>query len=815
MKVVIMAGGLGKRIANVDPTIPKPLLPISGKPILQWEIECLVRQGLNEIIITVSHMAEKIQDYFGDGTKFGCNIEYYIEEQLLGNAGALFRLWEERRLDGDFLLLNADSMFDVDFKRFIAFHEKKRDKEQGNKGQDNKGQHDALALATLFTHPNNHPYDSTLIVANPETHVIEQWLTKDDERPAFYKNCVNAGLHILNTELLELSGIDPASIDSAHKIDLDRGVLKPAVASGRIYSYSSPEYVKDMGTPDRFQQVCADLESGKVHARNLSTPQKAIFLDRDGTINWDVGFLKNINDFELLPRVSGAIKSINASEYLAIVITNQPVIARGEITVEGLQEIHNKMETLLGNAGAYIDALYYCPHHPDKGFDGEVPELKIDCNCRKPKPGMLLQAAKDFNIDLGASWMIGDSERDIEAGKAAGCKTCLIGKQIKDYGQNNTAHSLFKAIDLIMKRYTIQNFHEAYSQLPAYQMTEEDFFKAKNAYNICLILLWIEEKFEIISQNYYEWEKEIKDSYDFFLANQDSSPDCNKRQLQFGHKEIIIHNRRLNNFLSSVRLYQDQTLKNLSSLEKLTRMTSLEGQFKKKTNELYDRSLAYQIMEFIRNYMQHQGLIVTKLTVFIPFFNRVVGAILPYHVEIDINELRSVKGFDNKINRKRELNDLTDKWLNLIGLVREYYKLLVELHDKLREITSSASSVSSHSSNLGASTSLATMVSGTSVASSILGRATGEIHNILEKYYKDSAIPSFAFESSETNETFLLQKTYLKAIEERRKEDYQLRACDCERDYGFYIEAEAFKDSNKVKDMMKNFATVEVIYNQS
>ena len=418
-----MAGGQGKRIAALDSTIPKPLIQIAGKPILQWEIECLVRQGFTDIILTVSHMAEKIQNYFGDGTNFGCNIEYYVEERPLGNAGALFKLWKNKKLDGDFLLLNADSMFDVDFKRFIAFHEEHR------------------GLATLFTHPNNHPYDSTLIIAD-KNNVVQQWLTKENQRPEFYKNCVNAGLHIINTELLRLSEIQPDSICSAHKIDLDRNVLKPSILTGRIYSYNSPEYVKDMGTPERFKQVCEDLKSGKVHARNLSQKQKAIFLDRDGTINKHRGFLKNIDDFELLPGVAEAIKKINQSSYLCIVVTNQPVIARGEVTVEELRDIHNKMETLLGEQGAYIDALYYCPHHPDKGFEGEVVELKIDCSCRKPKPGMLLQAASDINIDLSSSWMIGDSDNDIKAGKNARCKTMLIGA--------GTIHSLFDAVHFIL-----------------------------------------------------------------------------------------------------------------------------------------------------------------------------------------------------------------------------------------------------------------------------------------------------------------------------------------------------------------------------
>ena len=155
--------------------------------------------------------------------------------------------------------------------------------------------------------------------------------------------------------------------------------------------------------------------------------KKAIFLDRDGTINKYVGFLTDINEFELLDGVTEAIKMINESGYLAIVVTNQPVIARGEVSVEELQEIHNKMETLLGQAGAYIDDIFYCPHHPHKGYEGERPEYKIECECRKPKPGMLLAAAEKYNIDLRESWMIGDGENDIEAGKNAGCNVCVVG----------------------------------------------------------------------------------------------------------------------------------------------------------------------------------------------------------------------------------------------------------------------------------------------------------------------------------------------------------------------------------------------------
>ncbi len=418
--VVIMAGGLGKRIQSVDSTVPKPLIKVDNKPILQWEIECLVNQGYTSIILTVAHMGEKIIEFFGDGSDFGCSISYFVEEKPLGNAGALFKLLKSGRLEpsSDFMLLNADSLFDIDFDRFYQFHL------------------DHGALVSLFVHPNNHPYDSGLILKD-ETERVVSWLTKEDARPEWYSNSVNAGLHIINTRvlssLLEKGKINADMIGTEDefgrivKVDLDRQILKPnCSADGKIYAYRSPEYVKDMGTPERLKQVSEDLVSGLVCSKNLKKPQKAVFLDRDGVINEYRGFLRDIDDFVLLEDVAEAIRIINTSGYLAIVITNQPVIARGEVTLEELSRIHRKMETLLGSDGAYIDDIYICPHHPDSGYEGEIKALKIDCDCRKPKPGLLYQAAADYNICLEDSWMIGDSWRDVEAGHSAGCKTALL-----------------------------------------------------------------------------------------------------------------------------------------------------------------------------------------------------------------------------------------------------------------------------------------------------------------------------------------------------------------------------------------------------
>ena len=442
-KTVIMAGGRGSRISKLFPDIPKPLIPIKDKngierAVLEWEIRSLVKQNFKEIILTVGYRAEQIKDYFGTGEKFGANIFYFVEDSPLGNAGALFKMRDF--FSEPFLLLNADAVFEIDFNRMVEFHNSHN------------------GFVTLFTHPNSHPYDSGLIFAD-KNNMVTSWLTKEDTRPQFYKNRVNAGIHVIDPYVLDLTAkrlpFDVSQIGdmdekgNMRQVDLDRQILKPLCNTGLMYCYDSPEYVKDMGTPERFFSVFRDFQNGIVTAKNLTKRQKAVFLDRDGTLNKYVGFLKDIAQFELIDGVVDAIKLINESGYLAIVVSNQPVVARGEFTFDQLQNIHNKLETLLCAEGAYLDAIYYCPHHPDKGYVGEISQLKINCNCRKPKPGMLIKASKDFNIDFRNSWMIGDSETDIKAGKTAGCKTVLIGKS-GNYGQDLTVGNLLEAIKEIL-----------------------------------------------------------------------------------------------------------------------------------------------------------------------------------------------------------------------------------------------------------------------------------------------------------------------------------------------------------------------------
>jgi D,D-heptose 1,7-bisphosphate phosphatase len=405
MKTVIMAGGKGTRLASIAAGTPKPMVPLAGKPILEHQLECLKKNGLTDIVIVVGHLGGVIKEYFGNGSAFGVAVSYYSETEPLGTAGALFEISEE--LGDDFVLVNGDIIFDMDFSRLINFHFSHK------------------AWATLAVHPNSHPYDSALVISDSRDRVI-RWLNKEDHRE-FYKNRVNSGIHVLSRRLLSAASANNKTGNK--KTDLDREILKPLVEQGTIFAYHTPEYIKDIGTPERYALVEQDIERGLVSRRNLSVKQKAVFLDRDGTINKSNGFVTKPEDLVLMEGAAEAIRQINQLGYLVIVITNQPVIARGEASLEDLEAIHNKMETELGKTGAYVDDIFFCPHHPDRGFPGERPEYKIDCDCRKPKPGLILKAAEKYNIDPGESYMAGDDMRDVNAGLAAGCKTALLAPE--------------------------------------------------------------------------------------------------------------------------------------------------------------------------------------------------------------------------------------------------------------------------------------------------------------------------------------------------------------------------------------------------
>ena len=412
MKLVIIAGGKGTRLGLKN--IPKPMVKLNGKPLLEHQILLAKRYGIKDIYILSGHLSDVIVDYFENGEKWNVNIEHIIEDKPLSTAGALKQL--ENVLDDRFMVFYGDTIMDLNLKSFIEFDTLSKD-----------------SIGSIMVHPNDHPYDSDLLEIDKNNKVIE-FHSKPHEGNIYYANLVNAALYIFSPKIFQY-------IEKGRVLDFGKDIFPKIIKTENLYAYKTTEYLKDMGTPDRLKKVEKDLLSGKVARLNKSNKQKAIFLDRDGVINKEVDNLSDINKFELLDNVTDVIKLINKSEFISIVVTNQPVLAKGFLTENELKQIHKKMDTLLGDERAFFDDLYYCPHHPESGFDGEVQELKMDCECRKPKSGMLLQASRDYNIDLSNSWMIGDRYTDIKSGQSAGCKTILLKT-----GHNGNDKSIFNDV---------------------------------------------------------------------------------------------------------------------------------------------------------------------------------------------------------------------------------------------------------------------------------------------------------------------------------------------------------------------------------
>ena len=399
-QAIILAGGKGTRLKDRLGDLPKPLIPIAGKPLLEHQIELAKRHGFTDVVIFVCYRPDLIEQALGDGSRWGMRIRYQIEREPLGTAGAVLAGYH--LLAETFLVLYGDTMVNVDLGRIWDTH------------------HATQADATLLLHPNDHPLDSDLVEAN-----AEGWVTAFHNRPhppnRYFQNLVNAALYVVNKR--SLARWTKQIVPSDFGKDLFPAMLR---ANGKLRAYNSPEYIKDVGTPERLDRVSAEFEAGIIQRSSLAVPQRAVFLDRDGTLNREVDGVRSPDQLELLPGVADAIHALNHKGWRAIVVSNQPVIAKGFCLEADVQAIHDKLETLLGRDHAFIDRIYYCPHHPEKGFAGERPELKIDCACRKPKPGMLLQAAKDLNIDLMQSWFIGDTTTDVQTARNAGVKAILV-----------------------------------------------------------------------------------------------------------------------------------------------------------------------------------------------------------------------------------------------------------------------------------------------------------------------------------------------------------------------------------------------------
>jgi len=399
-QVAILAGGAGTRLKARTGNLPKPMAPILGRPVLEHLVALCCRQGYTRIALLVHYEHQAISDHFGDGSRFGVSIIYQVEREARGTAGALRDALPS--LDDRFIVLYGDTYADVDLRRVWRQHEVSE------------------ADATLLLHPNDHPHDSDLVEIDERSRVLA---VHPYPHPAgeIHSNLVNAALYVMQRDALA------PHIPASGKTDLAKDTFPAMLAAGRhLHAMVTPEYIKDMGTPDRLDKVQRDIVLGLPDRLSTRHRRAAVFLDRDGTLNVEVNHLREPEQLHLIPGAAEAVRALNRAGRLAVCITNQPVVARGEVTLPQLARIHARLDHALGVERAYLDRLYFCPHHQDAGFAGEVAALKMACDCRKPATGLVDRAVRELEIDRRASWFVGDSTSDVRAGAHAGMRTVLV-----------------------------------------------------------------------------------------------------------------------------------------------------------------------------------------------------------------------------------------------------------------------------------------------------------------------------------------------------------------------------------------------------
>ena len=424
MQAIIMAGGEGKRLRPLTDKLPKPLLPINGRPLLDLLIGLARENKADNIIVCAGYLSEKIESHVKK-SNYGIKVSVVSEREPLGTAGPLLPIKDQ--LEDEFFVLYGDVYTTANLQKMLSSHRK-------NKSE-----------ATLLLHESDHPQDSTVVTVDSKSR-ITGFVEKPGSEWKKHGKLTSAALYVVNKEVVNF-------IEPGKDVDFARDVFPKMVKAGRkLYGYVSEEYTKDMGTVERYEEVNRHAASGK---------KIAAFLDRDGVINDEVELLTKPQQLKLIKGAAHGIRLLNEKGIIVVVVTNQPVVARNLITEEQLKEIHDTLLEMLEKEGAKIDAIYYCPHHPEKNHpEANNPKYRMECECRKPKTGMIDQAAKTFKIDAQNSYVVGDRTVDVQLGKNAGCTTILVNT---GYGGRDKKHEVtadHKCSDLLEASRLIVNLTE-------------------------------------------------------------------------------------------------------------------------------------------------------------------------------------------------------------------------------------------------------------------------------------------------------------------------------------------------------------------
>jgi len=405
-QLVVIAGGEGTRLASAGIMTPKLLLKVGGRSVLEYLLQMAEQSKIEEIVFLLGKNALDLKMQLEQIKKsYDFSFVYVIEEVPLGTGGALLNALEF--LDDEFLLFFGDLFCNFDLQHYINVFSELRHFE-------------LIAL----TRTSDHPQDSTLLGLDEERRISSIW-QKNVVKPKFVRNRSATGVFFIRKTFLISLGV---YFPNNSFVDLEGDLMARGLEHRKTMgTLPLNGVVYDIGTPTRLAHA-----NEKMASDIGSVASRIIFLDRDGVIIEENGYCKSLDTVFPIDSTLKGLKKLGDLGYKFIVVTNQPIVARGEISVHELEQIHGKIDWLLEKEGIRILEYYVCPHHPESGFHGERPELKINCECRKPSPGLLKQACFELGIDPSDSIFIGDTWRDAEAAQAFGIPYFMLKLGAKD-----------------------------------------------------------------------------------------------------------------------------------------------------------------------------------------------------------------------------------------------------------------------------------------------------------------------------------------------------------------------------------------------
>lgn len=386
---VILAGGLATRLGDLASATPKCLMPVAGRPFVDHLLWNLRRHGVRRVVLAVGRLGEQVEAHVGDGSTFGLEAVYSREESAMGTGGALALAAEHVTTDEAFVL-NGDSLFDLNYLDLAV-----RLRASAPSG--------VRAVISLREVEDASRYGSVRLAGSggePGAAAAATCVAAFDEKGVSGPGLVSGGVYCVEASLLRELDRVPHSVETE--------VFPRLVVEGQLSAAVYDGLFIDIGVPDSLHDAQAAVAAWR--------RRPVAFLDRDGVLNVDVNYVHKPEQVEWLPGAIEAVRELNDAGYLVMVMTNQAGIGRGFYTEDDFEQFTSWMADRLAEAGAHIDAVYHCPHHPTEALPG----WRQDCECRKPRPGMFLRALAEWDVDVERSFMVGDKLGDLEAARGAG-----------------------------------------------------------------------------------------------------------------------------------------------------------------------------------------------------------------------------------------------------------------------------------------------------------------------------------------------------------------------------------------------------------